>query len=124
MPTPGTAARETKGTIQYRRLTPLGGTGLSALGLGLSSPAAAAPPKRDRCETLPRAREERVPFRRGNRFPRDARVFPKGAIHHSLTSLTLTRPHLPVAANRAHDAQRAFVRRRRRERRRWVRGGL
>ena len=43
----GTAARKAKGAIQYRRLTPLGGTGLSALGLGLSSPASAAPPNRD-----------------------------------------------------------------------------
>ena len=43
----GTAAHKAKGAIQYRRLTPLGGTGLSALGLGLSSPASAAPPNRD-----------------------------------------------------------------------------
>ena len=44
-------SRKAKGAIQYQRLTPLGGTGLSALGLGLSSPAAPPPPKRDRCET-------------------------------------------------------------------------
>ena len=44
-------SRKAKGAIQYQRLTPLGGTGLSALGLGLSSPAKTPPPKRDRCET-------------------------------------------------------------------------
>ena len=44
-------SRKAKGAIQYQRLTPLGGTGLSALGLGLSSPAAPPPPKRDMCET-------------------------------------------------------------------------
>ena len=49
-------SRKAKGAIQYQRLTPLGGTGLSALGLGLSSPAAPPPPKRDRCETLSRSR--------------------------------------------------------------------
>jgi hypothetical protein len=47
-------SRKAKGAIQYQRLTPLGGTGLSALGLGLSSPAKTPPPKRDRCETRAR----------------------------------------------------------------------
>ena len=41
----GATPHTAKGGIQYQRLTPLGVSGLSALGLGLSSPAPKAPPK-------------------------------------------------------------------------------
>jgi hypothetical protein len=44
----GNESAEAKGAIQYQRLTPLGGSGLSALGLGLSNASTVEPPKRER----------------------------------------------------------------------------
>ena len=47
MATPHKDSTTKGGALQYQRLTPLGRAGLSALGLGLASPAPKAPAKPD-----------------------------------------------------------------------------